>query len=85
MASEIIYRASPSLRMGRASVALAVCVAFLAMAVFAMAFSRGGEGPWQTVYESGQLRLLESAPLLVGCLLFAVAALCVLPDERIHD
>ena len=68
--------------MGRASVALAVCVAFLAMAVAATALRGSGEGQWYATYESGQLRLMEAAPLLVGCLLFAVAALCVLPDER---
>ena len=71
--------------MGRASIALAICVAFLAVAVFATAFMGDRERPWHAAYESGQTRLMEAAPLFVGCLLFAVAALCVLPDEEDDD
>ncbi len=71
--------------MGRASVALGVCVAFLAAAIAATAFSRGGEGPWQAVYESGQTGLLGVAPFVIACLLWLAAALCVLPDESAED
>lgn len=67
--------------MGRASVMLAVCAAFLAAAIAATALGESGGGQWLAAYESGQMTLRKIAPLAIACLLWLVAALCVLPEE----